>query len=236
MDKRLIAYATDVHGKTRFIEKMLEASGKHRVKAVVLNGDLTPDEYFLDVIAQRDFFESFLVPVFRKFRKKNDIEIFLIMGNHDFKENMDVFYRAEKEGVLKVLHDRIFKIDGYFITGYSFINPAGTFNWEKPESEIKKDLGKLKGRLDFSRAVFVSHAPPYNTKLDMRHGGRHVGSKSIREFIEKCQPRLGLHGHIHESPKVSGAIQDRIGRTLCINPGNERLVLIDLDSLDIKKV
>ena len=43
-----------------------------------------------------------------------------------------------------------------------------------------------------------------------------VGSKSVREVIEKYQPLLGMHGHIHESV----GFRD-IGRTLCVNPGSE---------------
>jgi len=43
-----------------------------------------------------------------------------------------------------------------------------------------------------------------------------VGSKAVRTIIEKYQPLLGLHGHIHESP---GFV--RIGRTQCLNPGSE---------------
>jgi len=43
-----------------------------------------------------------------------------------------------------------------------------------------------------------------------------VGSKSVRSAIEKYQPLLGLHGHIHESRGTC-----KIGRTLCMNPGSE---------------
>jgi len=38
----------------------------------------------------------------------------------------------------------------------------------------------------------------------------------VRRAIEKYQPLLGLHGHIHESQAAA-----RIGRTLCVNPGSE---------------
>ncbi len=57
-----------------------------------------------------------------------------------------------------------------------------------------------------------------------------VGSEAVRRVLERHQPMLGLHGHIHES---RGAV--RIGRTLSINPGSEygdgvlRGALIDLD-------
>jgi Icc-related predicted phosphoesterase len=43
-----------------------------------------------------------------------------------------------------------------------------------------------------------------------------VGSTAVRKIIEKYQPLLGLHGHIHES---AGFV--RIGRTQCLNPGSE---------------
>ena len=232
----LISYATDVHGNTSFIESILEKSVKHKVDAIIINGDLTPDEYFMDVLAQREFFDSYLIPLFREFRKRHNIEIFVLMGNHDYQENMSVLYKAEKNKIIKALHDRIHKINGFSITGYSYINPIGFLSWEKQEPEIKKDLGKLKNRLDFKKCIFVTHAPPHKTKLDVIYGGRHVGSKAIREFIEEFQPYLCLHGHIHESPKVSGSITDNIGRSLCVNPGNAKIVLIDLDSLKINRV
>jgi len=38
-----------------------------------------------------------------------------------------------------------------------------------------------------------------------------LGSKSVRTVIEKPQPLLGLHGHIHESKGYFN-----IGRTICV--------------------
>jgi Icc-related predicted phosphoesterase len=43
-----------------------------------------------------------------------------------------------------------------------------------------------------------------------------AGSPSVKAFIEKVQPLLTLHGHIHESPGYA-----RLGRTLAINAGSE---------------
>ena len=43
-----------------------------------------------------------------------------------------------------------------------------------------------------------------------------VGSTAVRDALEKYQPMLSLHGHIHESRGEA-----RIGRTLAINPGSE---------------
>lgn len=62
--------------------------------------------------------------------------------------------------------------------------------------------------------ILVTHAPPHGTRLDRLRNGRHVGSRSIRLFIEKYQPELCIAGHIHEGKGV-----DAIGRTTIINPG-----------------
>jgi Icc-related predicted phosphoesterase len=63
------------------------------------------------------------------------------------------------------------------------------------------------------------HSPPFGTKLDFIQGEKSAGSRSIEAFIEENQPLLTLHGHIHESPELSGAYFDRIGETISINPG-----------------
>jgi Icc-related predicted phosphoesterase len=67
--------------------------------------------------------------------------------------------------------------------------------------------------------VFVFHSPPRDTACDMIRAQAHVGSRASRAFIERHQPPLVLTGHIHESPRVSSAYRDRIGRTTVVNPG-----------------
>jgi len=65
----------------------------------------------------------------------------------------------------------------------------------------------------------VFHSPPYGTALDQIARGVHVGSHETRKFLERRRPLLGLHGHIHESPSVSGKFADRLGGTICVNAG-----------------
>ena len=62
--------------------------------------------------------------------------------------------------------------------------------------------------------VFSTHTPPVETACDRLHNGAHVGSASVRSFIEKYQPPVCFCGHIHES-----VAEDSIGRTKVINPG-----------------
>jgi len=47
----------------------------------------------------------------------------------------------------------------------------------------------------------------------------HVGSRALRRYLERHQPPLALSGHIHESPRMTGAYRDLVGRTLGVNPG-----------------
>jgi len=68
------------------------------------------------------------------------------------------------------------------------------------------------------------------------HGGRAlrpVGSKAVRDAIDRYQPLLSLHGHIHES---KGAVT--LGKTLSINPGSayeEGMLMAAIINLDAKK-
>jgi Icc-related predicted phosphoesterase len=72
---------------------------------------------------------------------------------------------------------------------------------------------------DASRVLCMFHGPPYGTACDQIHGRIHVGSRETRRFLERHAPPLSLHGHIHESPAVSGRFTDRVGTTVCVNPG-----------------
>jgi Icc-related predicted phosphoesterase len=84
---------------------------------------------------------------------------------------------------------------------------------------IREDLDRLPKPLDPKRIIYVMHSPPFGTRLDVIQGGKSAGSRSIKAFIEEHQHFLTLHGHIHESPDLSGAYFDWIGKTISINPG-----------------
>jgi Icc-related predicted phosphoesterase len=87
---------------------------------------------------------------------------------------------------------------------------------------IESDLERLSKQIE-KPFIFASHSPPYDTPLDILYNGFHAGSLSIRKFIEKWSEKglliASLHGHIHESPERSGSIYTQIGKSLCINPG-----------------
>jgi Icc-related predicted phosphoesterase len=70
------------------------------------------------------------------------------------------------------------------------------------------------------KVILVTHAPPYNTKVD-RINGNLCGNKSIRNFISEVKPVLAVCGHLHET----AGKRDKIGKTLVINPGYKGMVI-----------
>jgi Icc-related predicted phosphoesterase len=102
---------------------------------------------------------------------------------------------------------------------------------ETTEDELAQRIDGMLGQVqDMERCIFNLHVPPYNSKIDvcpkldadMRvvySMGNPVmapaGSTAVRDAVERHQPMLGLHGHIHE-----GRGEAQIGRTLCLNPGS----------------
>jgi Icc-related predicted phosphoesterase len=123
-----------------------------------------------------------------------------------------------------------------------YVDPGGVSPEEGmrsvPESEqntrystIKKDLEELTGNDDLRNAIFLFHAPPYKTKLDRAElDGKkvnhvpldvNVGSIAVQRFIKNRQPLLTLHGHIHESARLSGSWKDRIGQTFLFSAAHD---------------
>lgn len=78
--------------------------------------------------------------------------------------------------------------------------------------------------LCWERAVFVGHAPPQGTGLGNISAGTDVGSVAVRAWIRRYQPLLTLHGHIHESCRITGIDTVKIGRTTVHQPGQERFL------------
>jgi Icc-related predicted phosphoesterase len=107
---------------------------------------------------------------------------------------------------------------------------------------IEDELKNLVKPSDMSNTVYIFHNPPANIDLDVTFNGRKVGSKAEYAFLKENQPKLSLHGHIHESPDVSGKWYSQIGNTICIQPGQSQqdqdsliYVLIDLETMNLER-
>jgi Icc-related predicted phosphoesterase len=102
---------------------------------------------------------------------------------------------------------------------------------ERRYSTIQEDLEKLADSDDMRNAVFLVHTPPYHTNLDRAAlDGRmvdhvpldvYIGSIALQRFIERRQPLLTLHGHVHESASLTGSWRDQSGRTLMFTAAHD---------------
>jgi Icc-related predicted phosphoesterase len=128
--------------------------------------------------------------------------------------------------------DRVVEFGPYQVLslGYSTVTP-----WQSPRELSDEELGsRLAGLIEQIQPgmplVMNVHNPPVDSGTDLafkltddmriaKAGGEPVrepvGSRAVREAIQRVQPVLSLHGHIHESRAMSS-----IGRTKVCNPGS----------------
>lgn len=163
--------------------------------------------------------------------KKGNIKLVMMPGNDD---SLEIDKILEKSNLVVYPLKKVVAIDEYHkMISFEYANPTP---WNTPreadEEKIAKALDNIfKEVSDYEHLVFLCHCPPYDSGLDLAPKldekltpiyvlgqplMEPVGSKAIRNIIEKYQPKLGLFGHIHEA---YGFV--KIGRTLCINPGSE---------------
>ena len=158
------------------------------------------------------------------------IKLFVMIGNDDDTSLREVIAASTmavdpEDKVVDIGED--FRM---YSCGWANPTPWNTPR-EMPDDQFEGHLEQhLIGLERPERAIFNFHAPPYGTGLDRApvldanlkpvvSGGQiqmdYVGSHAVRAVIERYQPALGLHGHIHESRAVA-----KLGRTLCINTGS----------------
>jgi Icc-related predicted phosphoesterase len=159
------------------------------------------------------------------------IRLYAMTGNDDPPELQGML---RDSAVLTETEDRLIDVgEGISMVSFGYSNRTP---WHTPreldDDELERRLEKLAAQVRHpERAIFNFHVPPARTAIDKApaldgslkpvvKGGtvqmQSVGSEGVRRVLERYEPMLGLHGHIHES---RGAI--RLGRTLAINPGSE---------------
>jgi Icc-related predicted phosphoesterase len=191
---------SDIHGDKAGLERVMDSEAE--ADAVVISGDLTHK-------GRREDAEAILKPILGKGKP-----VFAVAGNMD-PEGVRAYIR--ELGI--DIHGRGIALNGVGMQGLGGSNPTpfGT-PFELGDEEAAALLEAGRGEISsLPCTILVSHAPPKDTKTDMRMGGWHVGSDAVRAFILKAQPDLCICGHIHES-----AAEDHLGRTLCVNIGSYR--------------
>jgi Icc-related predicted phosphoesterase len=153
-------------------------------------------------------------------------KVFMAPGNDDHFEVDQII--SDSKAIVNCNNKNVM-VGGHEMVTFSWANPTP---WNTPREKTDEELEPMLEELvslvnDKSNAIFNFHAPPYGFALDLapelskdlvQAADRkiHVGSRAVAKMIEKYQPLIGLHGHIHES---RGA--QKVKRTLIINPGSE---------------
>lgn len=200
---------SDLHGSMFYAEETNRKAKLEKVDLIVVCGDITHFGGFHDA-------ERILETI-----SEGGITTLFVPGNCDRKELASL----ENVGDSICVHGRQIKIGDIIFLGVggSIFTPFNTL-FEYSEETISLWLKKKYKKLDVKkRFVLISHNPPYNTQADLLLSGEHVGSLSVRRFVEDNNPNLLLCGHIHEAKSI-----DKINKTLIINPGPARWGLCSL--------
>jgi Icc-related predicted phosphoesterase len=156
------------------------------------------------------------------------IRVFVCPGNDDQLEVDEVVANAK---TVELGEGRVIDINGFELASSGWANrtPWDTYREEDEDALLERFERMIADvTAEPERTIFSLHVPPYNTGLDeapqltadmsLKDAGRAtvpVGSTAVRQVIERHQPALALHGHIHEARGTH-----RLGKTLCINPGS----------------
>ena len=162
---------------------------------------------------------------------KTDVKCYISPGNDDL---FDVDEVLNSSAYVINPEAKVVSLDGeheMITLGYTNHTP-----WNSPREVDEDELGRkidamATGVTNMKTAIFNIHVPPIDTPIDKApmvdkdlkvvvKSGQVVmtsaGSSACRAAVERYQPMLGIHGHIHES---HGFVM--IGRTLCANPGSD---------------
>jgi Icc-related predicted phosphoesterase len=156
------------------------------------------------------------------------IRCFVCPGNDDMFQ-IDAVIATSKS--VQLVEGRVIPLDDHHemaSSGWSNPTPWHTHREESDEALLQRIEAVISQVRDIPNAVFNLHAPPYGSGLDEApeltsdlrpaYAGRSlipVGSRAVLQVIEKYQPLVSLHGHIHE-----GKGSRKFRRTICINPGS----------------
>lgn len=191
---KLLAFV-DLHASFKAFKRLKEKIKRQKPDAIICAGDLSIFEQGLNYLLRK--FDNFKVP------------FLVIHGNHETQNTMKRICSKLKNTVF--LHKRHYKIGNYLFLGY------GGGGFSRIEPGLKKISKKFKNIIEKNKdkkIIFVTHAPPYRTRLD-KLGRAYCGNKTIRNFIEKNKVDLLVCGHFHEN---SGK-RDKVKKTEIINPG-----------------
>jgi Icc-related predicted phosphoesterase len=242
-----LLYASDLHGSIPKYEAVLKYAIDQNIRILHIGADLLPKGSCI-MEMQKDFIKKYLKDFYQRAKDKG-IDILASFGNDDLYTRKKYFRKYatfldeipyEKDGYTFKAYSFVPDLPFGLKTGCKldypgwelyekYLGPPVDFTdqgrviiedpvkYFKEKGTIKEDLEKISVN---DRTIIAIHCPPAGSMgLDVCLNGREVGSKAIFDFIAIKKPLLTLHGHIHESPDVTGIWKTQIGKTVAIQPG-----------------
>jgi Icc-related predicted phosphoesterase len=198
---RLLVFS-DIHNDARALEKLMQIEADYYFAA----GDLVSWARGLDKMGE--------------VMKPRAERMYVLPGNHESERDIAEF--CARQGFVN-FHGGTLEIGGIHVAGLGYSTPTP---FETPGEYSEQEMAaRLERFAPIKPLVLICHAPPLETDLDRIKSGLHAGSRAVREFIEKHQPRDFFCGHIHEAEGV--VIQ--MGATRAQNVGKKGY-LLDLES------
>lgn len=148
--------------------------------------------------------------------KRMPCDTVVVPGNNESFAELQAACRGWERG--HVLHGTGVTIQSvpFFGLGGSIpVTPFGEWSYDFTEEEAATLLIACP-----PQAILVSHSPPYRV-LDRASNGKHLGSTTVREFIDTHAPRLVVCGHIH----ACGGYEMTVGPTRVVNAGPTGIVV-----------
>jgi hypothetical protein len=197
-----ILISSDYHGNAVAFQKIATEAQKLGANCLIVCGDITNFGSAKQAKNLLSIFENM------------DIPVLFVPGNCDLPSVLEV----ETENCFN-LHGKCVKLDNFNFVGVggSPIGPLHT-PLEFSEDEIDDLLNFALSKCPKNdKLILISHTPPLDTKLDLAFNGEHIGSESVKLFIEEKKPIAVFCGHVHEARGV-----DRMNGTVIVNPGSAR--------------
>jgi len=195
------------------------------VKALIfsdIHGDLMALNKLMDVEADWYFAAGDTVSWAKGFERvgpalqRRGGRVCVLPGNHE--SEADTRAMADRYG-LRHFHGEHMELDGVHVAGLGYSTPTP---FDTPGEYGEPEMAERLARFESLKPlILICHAPPLKTALDEAGLGRHFGSRAVREFVERNQPKWFFCGHIHEA----AGRQIQIGSTHAVNVGKKGFLL-----------
>lgn len=187
---------SDIHGSVEMAGRVGRMAGKG-FDAVIVAGDIT---HFGNPAQAEDILKSVA---------GGGVPVYFVAGNCD--PEILLTWQPSTSGITNI-HGGYALVSGVELLGLGGgnISPFNTLI-EFTEEQFREILNGLNPHR--GQAILVSHTPPYGTDTDYTRG-KHLGSRTIREYVEKVKPIAVCCGHIHEARAIT-----TIGGTTVVNAG-----------------